>query len=138
MPEETRAPAFIDGLYGKLVEGGINYFFPSANLRPIEIGLEPAACNLNGNSDQTCLVLSWLGSRYSLTRNEPFSAEELKLLKGMAAVLGSRYRMIADTDRAEQRFELFGGLPEDRYVSASIDSAPYAPKIWRGPDRIED
>ncbi len=30
MPEETGAPVFIDGLYGKLVEGGINYFFPSA------------------------------------------------------------------------------------------------------------
>jgi hypothetical protein len=43
MPEQTRASVFVDGLYGKLVEGGINYFFPSATLRMIEAGLEPAA-----------------------------------------------------------------------------------------------
>jgi hypothetical protein len=138
MPEQTRAPVFIDGLYGKLVEGGINYFFPSATLQTVEAGLGPAACGMNESSDQTSLVLSWLGSRYSLTRNEAFSTQELKLLKGIGAVLDSRYRMIADTDRVEKRFELFRGLPEDRYVSASIDGVPYAQDIWQGPDRVED
>jgi hypothetical protein len=138
MPEQTRTPVFIDGLYGKLVEGGINYFFPSATLQTIEAGLEPAACGMTESSDQTSLVLSWLGSRYSLTRNEAFSAQELTLLKGIGVVLDSRYRMIADTDRTEKRFELFRGLPEDRYVSASIDGAPYAQDIWQGPDRVED
>ena len=112
--------------------------FPSATLQTIEAGLEPAACGMTKSSDQTFLVLSWLGSRYSLTRNEVFSTQELKLLKGIGAVLDSRYRMIADTDRAEKRFELFRGLPEDRYVSASIDNAPYAQDIWHGPDRVED
>src|SRR6202030_1725759 len=107
-----RAPAFIDGLYGKLVEGGINYFFPSAILQTIEAGLEPAARVMTESSDRTSLVLSWLGSRYSLTRKEAFSTHELKLLKGIGAVLECRYRMIADTDRAEKRFELFRGLPE--------------------------
>lgn len=82
MPEQTHAPAFIEGLYGKLVEGGINYFFPSANLQAIETGLGPAACDMTNSSDQTSLELYWLGSRYFLTRNEPFSPEELKLLKG--------------------------------------------------------
>src|SRR6201993_4000980 len=138
MPEEIRAPVFVDGLYGKLVEGGINYFFPSATLQTIEAGLEPAACGMSESSDQSSLVLSWLGSRYALTRNEAFSTHELKLLKSIGAVLDSRYRMIAETDRAEKRFELFRGLPEDRYVSASIDGAPYAQDIWQGPDRIED
>jgi hypothetical protein len=46
--------------------------------------------------------------------------------------------MIADTDRAEKRFELFRGLPEDRYVPACLDGAPYAQDIWQGPDRVED
>jgi hypothetical protein len=138
MAERTRTPVFIDGLYGKLVEGGINYFFPSATLQTIEAGLEPAACGMTESSDQTSLVLSWLGSRYSLTRNDAFSTQELKLLKGIGVVLDSRYRMIADTDRTEKRFELFRGLPEDRYVSASIDGAPYTHDIWQGPDRVED
>jgi hypothetical protein len=138
MPEQTRTPVVIDGLYGKLVEGGINYFFPSATLQTIEAGVEPAACGMTESSDQTSLLLSWLGSRYSLTRNEAFSAQELTLLKGIGVVLDSRYRMIADTDRTEKRFELFRGLPEDRYVSASIDGAPYTQDIWQGPDRVED
>src|SRR6266403_839701 len=113
MPEQTQTAPFIDGLYGKLVEGGISYFFPSAKL-------------------------NWLGSRYSLTRNEPFSDAELKLLTGVDAVLDSRYRMIVDVTRVEQRFELFRGLPEDRYVCAYIDGPPYAQKVWQGPDRVED
>jgi hypothetical protein len=138
MPEQTRTPVFIDGLYGKLVEGGINYFFPSATLQTVEAGLGPAACGMTESSDQTSLVLSWLGSRYSLTRNEAFSAQELTLLKGIGVVLDSRYRMIADTDRTEKRFELFRGLPEDRYVSASIDGAPYTQDIWQGPDTLEE
>jgi hypothetical protein len=137
MPDETRAPVFIDGLYGTLVEGGINYFFPSATLQMMEAGLEPARI-MTESSDQASLVLSWLGSRYSLTRNEAFSTQELKLLQGIGAVLDCRYRMIADTDRAEKRFELFRGLPEDRYVSAFIDATPYAQEIWQGPDRVED
>ena len=111
MPEETRAPVFIDGLYGKLVEGGINYFFPSATLQTIEAGSEHTACGITESSDQTSLALFWLGSRYSLTRKEAFSPQELKLLQGIGAVLDSRYRMIADTDRAEKRFKLFRGLP---------------------------
>ena len=39
MPEPTCAPVFIEGLYGKLVEGGVDYFFPSATLRMIEAGV---------------------------------------------------------------------------------------------------
>lgn len=137
MPQEIRTPAFIDGLYGKLVEGGVNYFFPSASLRGLGgldsgIGIETDGFGMNS------VVLDWLGSRYCLTRNEAFSDQELRLLKAIGAVLDSRYRMIADTDRAEKRFELFRGLPEDRYVSACIDGAPYAQGTWRGPDRVED
>jgi len=41
MPEQTRTPVFIDGLYEKLVEGGINYFFPAATLQVIDAGVEP-------------------------------------------------------------------------------------------------
>jgi hypothetical protein len=46
--------------------------------------------------------------------------------------------MIVEATQVEQRFELFRGLPEDRYVSAYIDGAPYAQKVWEGPDRVED
>jgi hypothetical protein len=46
--------------------------------------------------------------------------------------------MITDTDRAEKRFELFRELLEYRYVSASMDGAPYAQDIWQESNRVED
>src|SRR5216683_2259352 len=137
MPEQTRKAPFIDGLYGKLVEGGIGYFFPAAKFELLEPNPDPRGHRITRISG-TALILNWLGSRYSLTRDEAFSDTELRLLTSIGAVLDSRYRMIVDATRVEQRFELFRGLPEDRYVSAYIDGKPYAQQVWEGPDRVED
>jgi hypothetical protein len=138
MAEQKQATPFIDGLYGKLIEGGVGYFFPSAQFDLLEPDLDPGEHRIARTSVGTSLILNWLGSRYSLARDEPFSEAELKLLTSIGAVLDSRYRMIVDATQVEQRFELFRGLPEDRYVSAYIDGAPYAQKVWEGPDRVED
>ena len=138
MHEQTLPAPFIDGLYGKLVEGGIGYFFPSAKFELVELDPDPGEQRITPTSGGTSLILNWLGSRYSLMRDEPFSDAELKLLTSIGAVLDSRYQMIVDTTRVEQRFELFRGLTEDRYVSGYIDGAPYQQKAWRGPDRVED
>jgi hypothetical protein len=138
LPEQTQTAPFIDGLYGKLVEGGIAYFFPSAKFEFLEAEAGPSEHRIMQTSYGTTLILNWLGSRYSLTRDVPFSDAELKLLESIGAVLDSRYRMIVETTRVEQRFELFRGLPEDRYVSGYIDGTPYAAKVWQGPDRVED
>ena len=138
MPEQTQTSPFIDGLYGKLVEGGIGYFFPSAKFDLLEPSSNPTEDRITRTSLGKLLILNWLGSRYSLTREEPFSDAELKLLASIGAVLDSRYRMIVDATQVEQRFELFRGLPEDRYISAYIDGAPYKRKVWKGPDRVED
>jgi hypothetical protein len=138
MPDQTQAPRFIDGLYGKLVEGGISYFFPSATFASLERAPHQDQAPITQQSGGTSVILNWLGSRYSLTREEPFSDSELKLLGSIGAVLDARYQMIVDTTHVEQRFELFRGLPEDRYVSAYIDGAPYAEAGWKEPDRVED
>lgn len=138
MSQMTRAPSLLDELYGKLVEGGISYFFPSAKLQAVATERDRLGSDIIETSDKRSVILRCLGSRYSLRRAEPFSDEELKLLKGIGAVLESRYRMLVDIDRVQQRFELFHGLPEDRYVSACIEPAPYAQEIWQGPDRVED
>jgi len=138
MPEQTETAPFIDGLYRKLVEGGIEYFFPSAKFDVLKADSDAGERRITATSHGTSLILNWLGSRYSLTRDEPFSEAESKLLSSIGAVLDSRYRMIVDVARVEQRFELFRGLPEDRHVSAFIDGAPYAQRVWEGPDRVED
>ena len=138
MPEQIQTAPFIDGLYGKLIEGGISYFFPSAKFDLLEPSSNPTEERITRTSLGRSLILNWLGSRYSLTREEPFSESEVKLLASIGAVLDSRYRMIVDATKVEQRFELFRGLPEDRYISCYIDGAPYKRKVWKGPDRVED
>lgn len=136
MLDETQAPHFIDELYEKLIEGGIDYFFPSAKFQLL--GRGPDSEQPLVSRSEKSLTIDWLGTPCSLTRDEPFSDSEIKLLTGIGVVLGARYRMIRDADRVQQRFELFRGLPEDRYVSAYIDPAPYSETIWKGPDRLED
>jgi hypothetical protein len=62
-----------------LVEGGIGYSFASATFEFLEPG--PSGPRIMQTSGGTSLILNWLGSRYSLTRDAPFSDAELKLLK---------------------------------------------------------
>jgi hypothetical protein len=138
MLNETYAPPFLDGLYGKLVENGIGYFFPSARLEAIRTGPNEGTQRITQNPDSSTLSLNWLGSQYVLKNGKPFSDSELKLLKSIGAVLDSRYRMLFDATLVEQQFDLFRGLPEDRFVSAYVDSRPYAGEVWKGPDRVED
>jgi DisA bacterial checkpoint controller nucleotide-binding len=135
---ETQIPHFIDGLYEKLIEGGVGYFFPSAKFGSIERHPVSPEAPVSLGPDGRSVTMNWLGSSCSLTRDEPFSDSELRLLTSIEAVLGARYRMIRDADRVEQRFELFRGLPEDRFVSAYVDRSPFSELVWKGPDRVED
>ena len=135
---EPQAPQLIDGLYEKLIEGGIGYFFPSAKFESLGRAPGSAQESFALEVDHTTVTMNLLGIRCLLTLDEPLSHAELRLLTSIGAVLAARYRMITDRDRVEQRFELFRGLPEDRYVSAFIDVAPYNQPVWKGPDRVED
>jgi hypothetical protein len=138
MTDLIQTPRFIEGLYGKLIEGGIGYFFPTAAFQSLERDQRLRQDPKTEETGVTSVVMDWLGSQCSLTREEPFSQSEIKLLRSIAAVLDSRYRMIVDAAPVEQRFELFRGLPEDRYVSAYIDRTPYNEPVWKGPDRVDD
>lgn len=135
---ESQATHSIDGLYEKLIEGGVGYFFPSVRFEWRDRDSVSSQDPMIVGSDHKRLTTNWLGGTCLLTRDAPFSDSEIKLLNSIGAVLGARYRMIRDADRVEQRFELFRGLPEDRYVSAYIDGAPYSEPVWKGPDRLED
>ena len=54
------------------------------------------------------------------------TANETKLLRSIARVLSLRYQMLVDLIAAAERIDMFRGLPEDRFVSAYLDPAPYA------------
>ena len=135
MTEQKQAAPFIDGLYGKLVEGGIGYFFPSAQFDLLEPDLDPGEHRIARTSVGASLILNWLGSRYSVARDEPFSQAELKLLTSIGAVSDSRYRMIVDTPRSSTDSSFFEGCPR-------IDTFPPTSTGLRthrrsGKDRIE-
>jgi hypothetical protein len=109
MLNRTQSPPFVDGLYGKFVEYGIKYFFPTVRLEAVTTGAHPGKQQITENPDGSSLTLSWMGTQYVLDNGKPFSDSELNLLKSIGTVLDSRYRMIRDPALADQRFELFRG-----------------------------
>ena len=79
MSEQTQALPFIDGLYAKLVEGGVRYFFPPRNstfMRSRQRRMGRALCG----PQEILIVVNWLVSRYSLTPAEAFSGSGVKSL----------------------------------------------------------
>ena len=74
------APHFIDGLHRDSIKGGIGYFFPSLSFQ----SFDRETCPSQEFAEETAgrsVVMNWLGSRYSLTRNEAFTESELRLLE---------------------------------------------------------
>jgi hypothetical protein len=117
---------FVDRLYGELLERGVHYFFPLGRLKVL--GLLPARRPVLTYAAPQAAVLEfeWLHARYALTQpGQPFTAHEERLLQSIGAVLSTRYQLLFDTDLAAQSFHLFRGVPEDRYVSAFLEPAPY-------------
>jgi hypothetical protein len=140
-PEFLHSFAFVDALYGELLERGVSYFLPTSYLEVLEpIQPSHAVLNINHQKDGV-LELEWLGFRYALSKQgNPFTENEKKLLKGIGNVLSTRYRLLSNADLAARSFHLFRGLPEDRYVSACLDPSPYARAdvlTWKA-DRVAD
>ena len=125
------ASQFGGALYSDFFAQGLTHFFPAARLD--ENGRTATAradflCDCKterSKSDQ--VLLDWLGQRYALRRAmRPFTDGERKLIYAMGRVLTARYQALFNPDIAAKNFHLFRGLPEDRYVSAFLDPAPYA------------
>jgi CRP-like cAMP-binding protein len=118
---------FFDRLYGELLEHGVRYFFPTGRLTMLgPISTSRQVLTYHSQQD-TVLELEWLHARYALSKSDkPFTPHENRLLKGIGDVLSTRYHLLVNADLAAQSFHLFRGLPEDRYVSAFLDPAPYS------------
>ena len=82
----------------------------------------------------------WMGSGYSLTASSKLSDHERRLLRSIGMVLSARYQLLTNEELAAQSFQLFRGLPEDRFVSAFLDPTPHASAeaIAEIPDRVAD
>jgi hypothetical protein len=118
---------FLDRLYGELLERSVHYFFPTGHLTMLgPVSSIRQVLTYHAQQD-TVLELEWLHSRYALSKpSKPFTPHENQLLKSIGHVLSTRYHLLFNADLAAQSFHLFRGLPEDRYVSAFLDPAPYS------------
>lgn len=125
------ASHFGGALYSDFLAQGLTHFFPAARLDANgRTATAPAGfvCDCKAertNADQ--VLLDWLGQGYALRRaKRPFTEGERTLIHAMGQVLTARYQALFNPDIAARNFHLFRGLPEDRYVSAFLDPAPYA------------
>ncbi len=131
---------FLSGLYSDLLENGIRYFFPGASLKRISGDPEHMPELLGAVPSGGQLEFEWMGSGYSLRASSKLSEHERRLIRSIGMVLSARYQLITDEALAAQSFQLFRGLPEDRFVSAFLDPGPHssAEAIAGLPDRIAD
>jgi hypothetical protein len=126
MPIHSPRGAF-DALYREFLERGIRYFFSGVDLQRSASDATPVAqLSVTPRSDGA-VDLTWLGIAWRMDRDgRELTANETKLLRSIARVLSLRYEMLVDSAVAAARIDLFRGLPEDRFVSAYLDPAPYA------------
>ncbi|OLD56801.1 MAG: hypothetical protein AUI54_04970 [Acidobacteria bacterium 13_1_40CM_2_56_5] len=136
--DENYTPFQIDRLFEEFFEQGLKYFFPFATFKPIGFDAEVNGDVIDGNAETSVVSLTALGSRYAFQNNVPFTEYGLRMLDSVSAVLTARYRMLRDVDRNGFDVERFGGLPEDRNVSAFLDPRHYSDKSPSRPDRIAD
>ncbi len=121
---------FGGALYSDLLAHGLSYFFPSARIQS-DGGISSIRTGLVCDCDvkpmhRDHVMLEWLGQNYTLRREErPFTEAERRLIRAIGRVLTARYEALFNPDIAARNFHLFRGLPEDRYVSAFLDPAPY-------------
>ena len=129
---------FVDALYGELLDNGIRYFFPDFRLEPVS-RISSQEFELSYDPTQPRLDLQWLGQKYAVSPlPRPLTIQEIKLISSIGSVLSARYMALSNTTLAARAFQLFRGLPEDRYVSSFLDPALYGSleSLTHNTDRI--
>src|SRR5580704_17811992 len=135
--EESTRPA-LDGLYRQLLRRGIQYFLPSGHLDIAGHTLDTQPRMVFHAASHGSLKFDWLGTEYSLTNHREFSDHQLRMLRSIGSVLSARYELLFDQEIAARNMPIFGGLTEDRYVSAFLDSSVFddAHSVSTLPDRV--
>lgn len=120
-------PVFAAGaLYDNLLQAALRQFFDRATFEtePIPSASSDGRLGIETTDDPSALSIRWFGFRHILrvSKQLPFTKDEVKLARAIGAVLAARYRAIFDPVMMAQRGDLFRGLIEDRYVGAFLDS----------------
>jgi hypothetical protein len=127
----------LDGLYQQLLRRGVQYFLPSSHLEIV--GDVPASTpHIVFHTSHDGLSFEWLGNRYTLTNRRELSDHEQRMLRSIGQFLSARYELLFDREIAAQNMPIFGGLTEDRYVSAFLEARVFddARSAATLPDRV--
>jgi hypothetical protein len=129
----------LDALYREVFERGVSYCLPDMQLRRTGL-VEPPAARLTVAPPAIGVVgLTWLGVSYELRHpDRSLTESEIRLIHSIGRVLAARYRVLLDSAVAAEGLDLFRGVPEDRYVSAALDSGPYTRGDGLGRDRVAE
>jgi hypothetical protein len=116
-----------ESLYREFIERGIRYCFPGVDVQRSASDANTVAQLSVTPRPDGAIDLAGFGAAWRIVRDgREFTEHETKLLRSIARVLSLRYQTLIDPDVAAERIAMFGGLPEDRFVSAYLDPAPYA------------
>jgi hypothetical protein len=129
----------LDSVFRQLLKQGLEHFMSAAQvevLRPVVYTDDlVVACH---DSERGLIEFDWLGYRYRVSRQGGFTDDLIRMAKSVGRVLSIRYRLAFHPVLAAESAHLFRGLPEDRYVSAFLDSSAYRDleEAASRPDRI--
>ena len=130
----------LDGLYQQLLRRGVEYFLPASRLEILEPLPEFMPTAVFERPDRDVLRFGWLRHRYALTHRREFSDHEERMLRGISRFLSTRYQLLFDREIGARNLPIFGGVTEDRYVSAFLEGKVFddAASAATLPDRISE
>ena len=137
------APA-LQALYEQLLTRGIQYFLPSSPLEIVGPAPQPTLDIVFQPAPHGGLLFDWLRNRYALTTHREFtdhrefSDHEKKMVRSIGRFLSIRYEMLFDSEPDSLSLPSFGGVIEDRYISAFLEGRVYrdAHSAVQLPDRV--
>lgn len=136
--ERTRP--VVNALHEQLLTQGLHYFFPSSQLQVTARTEESSARFLLEDTGRRELNFDWLGKRYRFSDHREFSDHQQRMLLSIGTFLATRYELLFDRDLALQNVPQFGGLSEDRYISAFLEPHVFrdVQSMVRLPDRVSE
>src|SRR5579863_2957692 len=116
----------LDTVFRQLLKQGVEYFMPTAEIEVLSALANTDPVVTLHDSPPSAMEFDWLGYRYRVKRRRgEFTDGQVRMVKSIGRVLSIRYKLAFHPVLAAESAHLFRGLPEDRYVSAFLDSAAY-------------
>jgi DNA integrity scanning protein DisA with diadenylate cyclase activity len=116
----------LETVFHQLLEQGLEYVLPTAEVEVLSTLANADPVLTCHDSPPSVIEFDWLGYRYRVkSRQGDFTDGQARMVKSIGRVLSIRYRLALHPVLAAESAHLFRGLPEDRYISAFLDSSAY-------------